>query len=59
MVHHLTRVLESGGESAAAELAATLGAATETARELCYRLYTLCERSDACERNDRDPLLAC
>ena len=45
MVHHLIRVLESGGESAAAELAATLGAATETARELCYRLYTLCERS--------------
>ena len=45
MVHHLIRVLESGGESAAAELTATLGAATETARELCYRLYTLCERS--------------
>ncbi len=45
MVHHLIRVLESGGESAAAELAATLGAAAETARELCYRLYTLCERS--------------
>ena len=45
MVHHMIRVLESGGESAAAELAATLGAAAETARELCYRLYTLCERS--------------
>ena len=45
MVHHLVRVLESGGESAAAELAAALGAAAETARELCYRLYTLCERS--------------
>ncbi|MDD9981790.1 MAG: DUF1156 domain-containing protein [Gammaproteobacteria bacterium] len=45
MVHHLIRVLESGGESAAAELAAALGAAAETARELCYRLYTLCERS--------------
>ena len=45
MVHHLIRVLESGGETAAAELAATLGAAAETARELCYRLYTLCERS--------------
>ena len=45
MVHHLIRVLESGGESAAAELAATLGAASETVRELCYRLYTLCERS--------------
>ena len=45
MVHHLIRVLESGGEAAAAELAAALGTAAETARELCYRLYTLCERS--------------
>ena len=45
MVHHLIRVLESGGEAAAAELAAALGAAAESARELCYRLYTLCERS--------------
>ena len=45
MVHHLIRVLESGGEGAAAELVATLGAAAETARELCYRLYALCERS--------------
>ena len=44
MVHHLVRVLETGGESAAAELTAALGAAAETARELCYRLYTLCER---------------
>ena len=44
-VHHLVRILESDGESAAAQLAAALGAAAETARELCYRLYTLCERS--------------
>ena len=44
MVHHLVRALEGGGESAAAELAAQLGAKTEVARELCYRLYTLCER---------------
>jgi putative DNA methylase len=43
-VHHLIRVLESGGETAAAELVAKLGAQAETARELCYRLYTLCER---------------
>ena len=43
-VHHLVRILESGGESAAAELIAALGATAETARELCYRLYTLCER---------------
>ena len=31
-------------ESAAAELTAILGSTAETARELCYRLYTLCER---------------
>ena len=43
-VHHLVHTLESGGESAAAELAAALGGTAETARELCYRLYTLCER---------------
>ncbi len=44
MVHHLIRVLETGGESAAATLAAKLGSKAETARELCYRLYTICER---------------
>ena len=44
MVHHLIRVLEAGGESAAATLVAKLGSQAETARELCYRLYTLCER---------------
>jgi putative DNA methylase len=44
MVHHLVRVLESEGESGAARLMAGLGAKSETARELCYRLYTLCER---------------
>jgi putative DNA methylase len=44
MVHQLIRVLEAGGESAAAALVASLGSQAETARELCYRLYTLCER---------------
>ena len=44
IVHHLIRVLASGGEGAAAELVAKLGAKSEVARELCYRLYTLCER---------------
>ncbi len=44
MVHHLIRVLEASGESGAAELAALLGSKAEVARELCYRLYTLCER---------------
>ena len=44
MVHQLIRVLEAGGEGAAAALVAQLGSSAETARELCYRLYTLCER---------------
>jgi putative DNA methylase len=43
-VHHLIRVLEAGGEGAAAELVAKLGSKAETARELAYRLYTICER---------------
>lgn len=44
IVHHLIRALESGGESAAAEIVTKIGSKAETARELCYRLYTLCER---------------
>jgi putative DNA methylase len=44
VVHQLIRVLEAGGEGAAAELVAKLGAKAETARELAYRLYTVCER---------------
>ncbi|HOG04170.1 MAG TPA: hypothetical protein PLL14_09320, partial [Accumulibacter sp.] len=41
MVHQLIRVLEASGETAAAALVAKLGSQAETARELCYRLYTL------------------
>jgi putative DNA methylase len=44
MVHQLIRSLEAGGEGAAAALVAKLGAKAEIARELAYRLYTLCER---------------
>jgi len=43
-VHHLIRVLESGGEGAAAALVVKLGSKAETARDLAYRLYNLCER---------------
>jgi putative DNA methylase len=43
-VHQLIRALEGGGEHAAATLVAKLGTKAETARELCYRLYTICER---------------
>jgi putative DNA methylase len=44
VVHHLIRVLETGGEAGAAKLMAALGAKAEAARDLCYRLYSLCER---------------
>ena len=43
-VHYLVRALEEGGEGAAAEIVAKLGSQAETARELAYRLYNLCER---------------
>jgi putative DNA methylase len=42
-VHHLVRALDNG-EAAAGELVRRLGARAETARELAYRLYMLCER---------------
>jgi putative DNA methylase len=44
IVHQLIRVLAVGGESAAADLVAKIGARAEIGRELAYRLYTLCER---------------
>ena len=43
-VHQLIRALEAGGEGAAAALVAKMGTKSEVARELAYRLYTLCER---------------
>jgi len=44
MVHHLIRVLESEGEYVASALVARLESKAEIARELAYRLYTICER---------------
>lgn len=43
MVHYLLRALDQS-ESKAAELVAKLGSQADTARELAYRLYTICER---------------
>ena len=43
-VHHLVHTLKTGGETAAAHLVRQLGGVAETARELAYRLYTVCER---------------
>jgi putative DNA methylase len=37
-------VLAKDGEAGAAVLLRKLGAKAEVSRELCYRLYTLCER---------------
>ena len=39
---HLIRALETGGEAAAAELMARLGADAEPARALSYRLFRIC-----------------
>ena len=46
MVHHLIRVLATGGERAAAQLVEKPGARAESVCELCYRLYTVCERKN-------------
>ncbi|NJM00442.1 MAG: DUF1156 domain-containing protein [Synechococcaceae cyanobacterium SM2_3_2] len=43
ILHHLIHALDHG-EEATAKLVAHLGSQCDTARELAYRLYTLCER---------------
>lgn len=43
-VHHLIKVLEADGETAAGNLVRRLGASAEISRELAYRLYALSER---------------
>lgn len=43
-LHQLIRALKQGGESAAGALLSSLGGKAEAARQLAYRLYTLCER---------------
>jgi putative DNA methylase len=44
VAQNLIRALESGGERKAAELLRQVGGLGETARELSYRLYVICER---------------
>jgi putative DNA methylase len=41
---HLIRALDTRGESGAAALLRQLGGTAEVARDLAYRLYTVCER---------------
>jgi len=43
-VHRLIQAQAVAGELGAAAIVAKLGSSAEIARELCYRLYTLCER---------------
>ncbi len=44
VTQHLIHRLDQKGQDAAAELVSRVGGLAETARELAYRLYTLCER---------------
>jgi putative DNA methylase len=44
VAQHLIRALETGGETAAADLLRKVGGMGEVARDLAYRLYNLCER---------------
>jgi putative DNA methylase len=46
VTQRLTRALEKEGESAAAALRARLGGVGEIARDLAYRLYSICERKN-------------
>lgn len=43
-VHHLIRVLGTDGESGAAAIVTKLGDKAAPARELAYRLYSICDR---------------
>ncbi len=44
MVHHLIRINQQQGESPAAALIEKLGSKADLARDLAYRLYSICER---------------
>jgi putative DNA methylase len=44
VTQHLIRRLQSGGEQEAAELLRKVGGMGEIARDLAYRLYSICER---------------
>ena len=44
VTQHLIRALDEGGEPAAADLVRRVGGLADTARDLAYRLYAICER---------------
>jgi len=45
IAHHLVRLLRSAGEGAAADVLRLVGPVAESARDLAYRLYQICERN--------------
>ena len=45
ITQYLVQVLDGGGEESAAELLQTIGPAADPARDLAYRLFTICERN--------------
>ena len=45
VLHHLIRLFKERGEAGAGELIATVASKADAARQLAYRLYTLCERA--------------
>jgi putative DNA methylase len=49
VLHQLIRVFNTDGESGAAAVFATVQSKAEAARQLAYRLYTLCERKNWAE----------
>jgi len=44
VTHHLIRKLEKDGEQAAAAVMSAVGSKADAAKELCYRLFSVCER---------------
>jgi len=44
LTQHLIRALETGGEAAAARIIRRVGSLAETAKDLAYRLYVICDR---------------
>lgn len=44
IAHHLVRLLRTNGEGAAANVLRSVGPMAESARDLAYRLYQICER---------------
>ena len=44
LTQHLIRALETGGDAPAARIIRRTGTLAETAKDLAYRLYTICDR---------------